>query len=173
MNPQPDMAATLVRTATDADWASIWPFLHGILAAGETYTLERDLDEAQARAIWMLQPPGHTVVAVDAGGRVLGSAKMNPNHRGPAAHVASASFMVDPDCAGRGVGRALGEYALAWARAQGYRAMQFNAVVETNTRAVALWRSLGFEIAGTLREAFRHPLHGYVGLHVMYRLLQE
>ena len=56
-------------------------------------------------------------------------------------------------------------------RASGFRAMQFNAVVAPNTRAVALWRSLGFEIIGTVPEAFRRPTDGYVGLHVMYRRL--
>ena len=49
--------------------------------------------------------------------------------------------------------------------------MQFNAVVESNTRAVALWRSLGFEVLATIPEGFRHPVKGYVGLHVMYRRL--
>ncbi len=161
-----------IRDATPADWPAIWPFLHEIVAAGETYTLERDLDEPSARALWMLEPPGRTVVAVDDGdGTVLGSAKMNPNHRGPAAHVASASFMVDPRHGRRGVGRALGEHVLGWARDSGYRAMQFNAVVETNTRAVALWRSLGFEVIGTLPEGFAHPTEGYVGLHIMHRRL--
>jgi GNAT superfamily N-acetyltransferase len=94
---------------------------------------------------------------------------MNPNHMGPASHIASASFMVDPEHAGRGIGRALGEHVLDWARAEGYRGMQFNAVVETNTRAVALWRSLGFEVLGTIPEGFHHPAKGYVGLHIMYR----
>jgi L-amino acid N-acyltransferase YncA len=160
-----------IRDATPADWPAIWPFLHEIVAAGETYTLERDLDERSARALWMLEPPGRTVVAVDDDGTVLGSAKMNPNHRGPAAHVASASFMVDPRHSRSGVGRALGEHVLGWARDSGYRAMQFNAVVETNTRAVALWRSLGFEVIGTLPEGFAHPTEGYVGLHIMHRRL--
>ena len=161
-----------IRAATAADWAAIWPFLREIVAAGETFTWDRDAGEDEARAMWMLEPPGHTVVAVDdEDATVLGSAMMNPNHRGPASHVASASFMVDPRSARRGIGRALGEHALEWARAEGYRAMQFNAVVETNTRAVALWRSLGFEVMTTLPEAFEHPVHGYVGLHVMYRRL--
>jgi ribosomal protein S18 acetylase RimI-like enzyme len=44
-------------------------------------------------------------------------------------------------------------------------------VVETNTRAVALWRSLGFEVLATVPEAFDHPAHGFVGLHIMYRRL--
>ena len=87
------------------------------------------------------------------------------------AHIANASFMVNPDHACSGVGRALGEHVLRFARDEGYRAMQFNAVVETNSRAVALWRSLGFDILTTIPEAFRHPTAGYVGLHVMYRRL--
>lgn len=79
--------------------------------------------------------------------------------------------MVDSARAGAGVGRALVEDAVAWARAAGFRAMVFNAVVETNTRAVRLWRSVGFEILTTIPEAFDHPRHGLVGLHVMHRRL--
>lgn len=161
----------LIRDMTAADWPAVWSFMRGIVAAGETYTYPSDLDEATARAMWLLPPPGRTVVAVDEDGTVLGTAKSNPNHMGGASHIASASFMVDPARSGRGVGRALGEEALRWARAEGYRGMQFNAVVESNTRAVALWRSLGFEVLGTIPEGFRHPERGYVGLHVMYRAL--
>jgi L-amino acid N-acyltransferase YncA len=161
----------LIRAATVDDWPAIWPFLHDIVAAGDTYTMPRDLTEEQARALWMLAPPGRTVVAVDEAGTVLGTAKLNPNHMGGAAHIANASFMVDPAHAGKGVGRALAEYILDQARADGYRAMQFNAVVATNVQAVQLWLSLGFEIVATLPEGFLHPTEGYVGLHIMYRRL--
>lgn len=160
-----------IREANQADWPAIWPFFRDIVAAGETYAYDPAIGSEQAKAMWLLAPPGHSVVAVDPAGTVLGTAKMNPNQMGPGRHVASASFMVAPAQAGQGVGRALGRYALDWARAAGYRAMQFNAVVQTNTRAVTLWRSLGFQIVGTVPEAFRHPTQGYVGLHVMYRLL--
>lgn len=159
-----------VRTATDEDWAAIWPFLRTIFAAGETYAVPVDVDESAARAMWMLAPPGRTVVA-ERDGRIVGSAKTGPNREGPGGHVATASFAVDPSAGGRGTGRALGEHVLEWARAQGYRAMQFNAVVETNTRAVELWRSLGFSVIGTVPEAFALPGGGYTGLHVMHRRL--
>ncbi|MFG2003585.1 GNAT family N-acetyltransferase [Spirillospora sp. NPDC048911] len=160
-----------IREATAGDWPAIWPFLHEIVAAGDTFSWPRDIDAERARLFWMKEPPGRTVVAVGAGGVVLGTANMNPNHMGPASHIASASFMVAPEHAGRGVGRALGEHVMDWARAEGYRAMQFNAVVETNERAVRLWRSLGMEVVATLKEGFLHPTEGYVGLHIMYRLL--
>jgi hypothetical protein len=49
--------------------------------------------------------------------------------------------------------------------------MQFNAVVEANLPAVKLWQALGFEIIGTVPEAFEHAQLGRVGLHIMYRRL--
>jgi GNAT superfamily N-acetyltransferase len=159
-----------IRPATDEDWARIFPFYSAIVQAGDTYAFPLGQSLEEARPWWMEKPPGLTIVAVD-GDEILGSAKMGPNRPGRGAHVATASFMVDPAHRGRGVGRALGEYSLAWARDAGYAAMQFNAVVQTNTAAVALWQELGFEIVGTVPEAFDHPQHGLVGLHVMYRRL--
>ncbi|MEV4201681.1 GNAT family N-acetyltransferase [Micromonospora globbae] len=161
----------LIRPATTDDWPRIWPFLRRIVAAGDTYTWPRDVEEDTARRLWLVPPPGRTVVAVTPDGAVLGSAKLVPNQLGPGGHVANASFMVAPEAGGRGVGRALAEHVLERARADGYRAMQFNAVVATNTRAVALWRSLGFEVVGRIPDGFHHPTRGYVDLLVMYRRL--
>jgi L-amino acid N-acyltransferase YncA len=160
----------IIRAADGQDWPRIWPFFASIVAAGETYAYPEDLTSQTARSLWMEEPPGHTVVAVE-GDTVLGSAKMGPNRPGRGAHVATASFMVDPAEQGRGLGRALATYAVEWARAAGFHSMQFNAVVETNTAAVGLWQSLGFEILTTVPEAFDHPKHGLVGLHVMYQRL--
>jgi L-amino acid N-acyltransferase YncA len=160
-----------IRDAVPADWPKIWPFLRDIVRAGETYTWPRDESEEDSRRSWMAAAlPNRTLVAVE-GDTVLGTAKMGPNHRGPAAHIANASFMVSPEHGGKGVGRALGEYVLTQARADGFRAMQFNAVVETNTAAVRLWQSLGFEIIATLPEGYHHATKGYVGLHIMFRRL--
>ncbi len=160
-----------IREAAPEDWPAIWRFMRRIIAAGETFSWDRDTSEEEARASWCHEPPGRTFVAVDEDGTIVGTAECEPNHGGPGAHVATAGFMVDPDRQGRGVGRALCAHVLETARADGYRAMQFNAVVETNTVAVGLWRSFGFEILATVPEAFYHPSAGYVGLHVMYRRL--
>ena len=101
----------------------------------------------------------------------MGTAKLLPNNEGGGSHVANASFMVDPARSGLGVGRALAEHVLAAATADGYRAMQFNAVVETNTGAVHLWQSIGFKILATVPDGAQHPVHGRVGLHIMHRVL--
>ncbi|MGX5187393.1 N-acetyltransferase family protein [Streptomyces avermitilis] len=159
----------LIREAAADDWPRIWPFWHRIVAAGETYAWDPATSEEQARALWMA--PGKRVYVVeDETGAVVGSAYVTPNYGGPAARVANAGFMVDPDHAGRGIGRALADHVLATAKADGYRAMVFNAVVETNP-AVQLWTSLGFTVLGTVPDAYEHPRHGSVGLHIMYRAL--
>ena len=159
-----------IREATEQDWPRIYPFWSQIVEAGETYAYPLGLDPDEARALWMEQPPGLTVVAVE-GDEILGSAKMGPNRPGRGAHVATGSFMVDPGRHGRGVGRALGEYVVEWARRSGYHSIQFNAVVQVNAAAVHLWQSLGFVIIGTVPEAFDHQSKGLVGLHVMVKKL--
>ena len=161
------MTPPIIREATDEDWERIFPFYAAIVEDGRTYAFPEGQTMEEARPLWMERAPGRTVVACD-GATVLGSAKMGPNRPGRGAHVATASFMVDPAQQGRGVGRMLGEHVVDWARTSGYRSMQFNAVVERNTAAVRLWRSLGFEIIGTVPEAFDHREEGLVGLHVMY-----
>src|SRR4051794_26672010 len=153
-----------VRVAESDDWPAIYPIFAAITAAGETYAYPEHLSSEHAHDLWMGQ--SRVVVAVDDG-TILGTATMGPNRPGRGAHIATGSFMVAPDGQGRGVGRRLGQHLVDWCRAEGFRGIQFNAVVETNTVAVHLWQSLGFSIIGTVPGAFRHPQHGYVGLHVM------
>ena len=161
------MTDPAIRPATEEDWPRIWPFFDATVQAGETYAFPLDLTPETGRGWWMERPPGLTVV-LEEQGRVLGSAKMGPNRPGRGDHVGTASFMVAPEARGRGVGRRLAEHVVRWHRDEGYAGIQFNAVVETNTAAVRLWESLGFEVVGTVPGAFRSRSHGPVGLHVMY-----
>lgn len=156
-----------IREATTDDWAAIWPFFRSTVEEGETYAYPDGLTSEQAQALWLEPRPGRTVV-LEEDGQILGSAKMGPNRPGRGDHVGTASFMVSPEARGRGVGRRLAEHVVQWHRDEGFAGIQFNAVVETNAAAVALWRSLGFEVVGTVPGAFRSQSHGRVGLHVMY-----
>ena len=159
-----------IRPAAHDDWPRIWPLLDQVVAEGESYAFPLDLTEETGRGWWMERPPGATVV-LEEDGAVLGSAKMGPNRPGRGDHIGTASFLVAAEARGRGVGRALAEHVVAWHRDQGFRGIQFNAVVETNTAAVRLWTSVGFEVVGTVPGAFRSAAHGEVGLHVMFLAL--
>ncbi|MBO3739676.1 GNAT family N-acetyltransferase [Actinoplanes flavus] len=157
-----------IRPFTGADWPAVWAIIQDVIRAEETFPYDPAMTETVSRDMWVERPPGLTVVAL-LDGRVVGTAKMGANRPGPGSHVATASFMVAAAARGRGAGTALCRYALDWARRQGFASMQFNAVVETNTAAVALYQREGFQIIGTVPRSFRHPAHGPVGLHVMHQ----
>ncbi|MFJ4206985.1 GNAT family N-acetyltransferase [Paenarthrobacter sp. NPDC089675] len=161
-----------IRPATSDDWPGIWAVMEPVIREGETFTWDRDTDEESARAKWMKEAPGQAFVAVRTeDGTVQGTGEFHANQAGGGSHVANAGYMVGAKYSGQGIARALCAYSLKEAKQAGFRSMQFNAVVESNVRAVWLWQSMGFRILATVPEAFNHPEIGYVGLHVMYREL--
>ena len=162
----------LIRPAHPSDFPAMWPIFQAVVASGSTYVFAPDTGHDDALAYWF-GPGVVSYVAEDEGGRVVGMYKLIANQRDLGSHVANASFMVSPTYAGRGAGRQLGLHCLREAARAGYRAMQFNFVVSTNTAAVALWQKLGFAIVGTLPKAFRHQRLGYVDAYVMHRFLDD
>lgn len=158
-----------IRPATNADHDAIWNIFHEIIAAGDTYAFDPQMRREEALAYWF-RADTHTYVAEKNGG-VVGTYILRPNQSGPGSHVANAAFMVAQDAEGAGVGRRMAEHCLSEARRMGFRGMQFNFVISTNTRAIHLWNQLGFKIVGTLPGAFRHPEKGFVDVYLMYRPL--
>lgn len=179
----PRTIPVMVREGTTADWADIWPFFRVLLATGETMCLPNIMMGTDARTLWFGGRDTEVVVAVDPRdkpqidnpdtpilGRVIGTASLRSARDGHGKHVAHAQFAVDPRQAGEGVEKELGIAVLTKARAGGFRAVEIAPVVATDP-AVACWRELGFEIVGTLPNAFEHPSAGMVGLHTMFRAL--
>ena len=160
-----------IRPAAPGDFDAMWEIFRAIVARGDTYPFAPDTPRADAQAYWFA--PGAASWVIEADGNVVGMYKIVANQPGLGAHVANASFMVDPQFTGKGAGRQMGEHCLDEARRRGFRAMQFNFVVSTNERAVALWLSLGFAIVGTLPGAFHHQQLGYVDAYVMFRALSQ
>ena len=155
-------------TDTHDDWPRVWPIIEAVVRAGDTFPYPVDLSEDDARAIWLDNGPGGRVTVALVSGEVLGTAKMGRNRPGPGAHVATASYMVADRARGLGVGRALVVDSLDWARAAGFAAMQFNAVVATNKSAVRLYESLGFTVVGTVPRAHELPSGERVGVSIMH-----
>jgi L-amino acid N-acyltransferase YncA len=158
-----------IRPAINADRDAIWNIFHQIIAAGDTYAFDPQMPREEALAYWF-RADTHTYVA-EEDGAVVGTYILRPNQSGPGSHVANAAFMVARDAEGAGVGRRMAEHCLSESRRMGFRGMQFNFVISTNTRAIHLWNQLGFKIVGTLPGAFRHPEKGYVDVYVMFRSL--
>ena len=161
----------MIRPATPDDADAIWDIFQKVVAGRDTYVFLPDTPRDEAVVYWLSANAVARVAELE--GRVVGMYKLIENNRGLGAHVANASFMVDPSASGRGIGYAMGADCLREARGQGYEAMQFNFVVSTNARAVELWRRLGFRIVGTLPRVFRHGTLGLVDALVLYRELDD
>ena len=156
-----------IRPATDADRDAIWDIFREIVATGDTYALDPNISREEALAYWFA-PGTQTYVTEQPAIGIAGTYILRPNQSGGGSHVANAGFMVSAKARGRGIGRAMAEHCLSEARRLGFRAMQFNYVISTNTAAIRLWQDLGFEIVGTLPSAFCHPEKGYVDVYVMH-----
>ena len=112
-------------------------------------------------------------VAVDATGALVGTYYLRPNSLALGAHVANAGYVVAEHCRRQGIGSRLCQHSLQAARLLGFRLMQFNLVVSTNTAGIRCWQRNGFQVVGTLPGAFRHRRLGYVDALVMVQALVE
>ncbi|MBT2772961.1 GNAT family N-acetyltransferase [Halomonas sp. ISL-60] len=155
---------------TDDDFVVFWPTFQAIVAAQETYAFDPDISFEAARQLWCKMPAA-SVVAKDENGQVLGAYYLKANAAGPGDHVCNCGYMVTPAARGKGVARAMCEHSQQQARELGFLAMQYNAVVATNDVAVALWQKLGFNIVGTVPNAYRHARLGLVDTYVMHKTL--
>ena len=104
-------------------------------------------------------------------GRIVGGYVLRPNQPGRGSHVANATYLVSADARGHGVGKQLGEHSIAEARRVGFTAIQFNAVVSTNSGAITLWKKLGFDIIGVVPSGYRRGDGRFVDLLILHRKL--
>jgi GNAT superfamily N-acetyltransferase len=155
--------------ASLADFEGIWEIVHAELSHGDTYCYDPDLTPEEAKEIFFAPKVQQYKIVVER--KIAGFFYLRPNFHKRGNHVANAGFMVHPDFRKLGIGRALGEAALRIAKAEGYQAMQFNTVISSNLKAVALWKSLGFLIIGTVPQAFQHRTQGLIDVYIMHRFL--
>src|SRR4051794_37866345 len=163
------MSALSIRPARVGDEDAIWRILEPTFREGATYPIPRDVSREDALAYWFA--PSNAVFVAEAEDAIVGTYYLRPNNRGGGAHVANCGYMTAREAFGRGIARTMCLHSLDEARARGFKAMQFNFVIASNTRAVKLWQSCGFRVLGTLPGAFMHPALGAVDAHVMFRRL--
>ncbi|WP_242122573.1 GNAT family N-acetyltransferase [Sphingobium sp. Sx8-8] len=159
----------MIRPVTTADHDAIWSIVEPAIRAGETLAIPRDMSREEALRLWT--SPERTVRLLEEDGEILGVFYILANQAGGGSHVANAAYVTASHANGRGVARRMCAASLDLARQQGYRAMQFNFVIATNHRAVALWQAMGFGVIGRLPAVFDHPKEGLVDAFVMHRFL--
>ena len=160
-----------IKLAQNDGFEAIWPIIHEVLRTGDTYPFAPETTREEAFQIWMKKPQATYVAYLDD--EIVGTYYIKANQPGLGSHVCNAGYMVRAGARGQGIGKAMCKHSLGEARKLGFKAMQYNLVVSTNTGAVKLWQDMGFEIIGTLSKAFNHREKGFVDAFVMYQWLDE
>lgn len=160
----------LIQPALEEDFPAIWEIFRLIIASGDTVSFPPETTYEQAKEDWMSKKI-HTYKAI-SDGVIVGTYILKANFPGLGSHVANAGYMVHPQWQGKGIGSQMVQHSLDEAKRLGFKAMQFNLVVATNTRAVKLYERFGFKIVGTLPKVFNHLQLGYVDAYVMHRFLE-
>lgn len=166
------MSAIQIHPFEENHWPAVWQLLQTTFATGDTYAFAPQSPEADIYRAWV-QTPSATFVASKDSGDIVGTYFIKPNQPGLGSHVCNCGYVVDASAQGQGVASAMCEHSQRQAVALGFRAMQFNLVVQSNARAIRLWQKLGFSIVGTLPGAFLHARLGYVDALVMFKTLKE
>ena len=157
-----------ITKAADSDFDGIWEIFHSVMSTGDSYIYLPETTKDQAYKIWMEDT---TPYVAKQNGKIVGSYLIRQNRIGLGSHVCNAAYIVDAENRGQKIGEAMCSHSLSEAKQMGYHSMQFNMVVSTNHKAIALWMKMGFEVVGTVPEAFRHSEKGLVDAYIMHRML--
>lgn len=138
-------------TASDVEAAiQIW---NEVVEDGVAFPQLELLDTASGLELFLSQ--SYTGLAYDVDtGRVVGLYILHPNNVGRCGHICNTSYAVDKSIRGQRIGEKLVVDSLEKAKELGFRIMQFNAVVKTNTGALKLYQKLGFVQLGIIPGGF-------------------
>ena len=159
-----------IRNYRESDREHLWSILEPTFRSGESYPVDQNISKEDGLAYWLQAK--HQVFLAEREGVAVGTYFLKTNQSGGGSHVANCGYIVAPEATGCGIASAMCVHSQEQARQQNYRAMQFNFVISTNKGAVSLWQKHGFEIVGTLPEAYAHPSLGLVDAFVMYKTIK-
>ena len=132
------------------DAIAIW---NDIVEDGIAFPQKETLDPQSGDAFFKSQ--SFTGIAIDTdSGEVVGLYILHPNNVGRCGHISNASYAVKKNKRGQHIGEFLVKDCLAKAKEIGFKILQFNAVVESNTHARHLYERLGFVQIGTIPNGF-------------------
>jgi ribosomal protein S18 acetylase RimI-like enzyme len=150
------------------DYDKVWNIFKNVISTGDTYVFDPKTGRETLHKHWFAENMD-SFVAIDDSDEILGTYIIKPNQIDLGNHIANCGYMVNPKYQGQGIGKTLCEHSIKFAKEKGYKGIQFNIVVSTNTNAVALWKKFGFTITGTTPKGFRHKTLGFVDTYIMFK----
>ena len=142
----------IIRKYQDKDLKQMNTVWNEVVEEGIAFPQEELLDEETGKEFFESQ--SYVGVAEDED-TIVGLYILHPNNVGRCGHISNASFAVDSKCRGKHIGEQLVKDCMEQAKNQGFKILQFNAVVESNGSARHLYEKLGFTQMATIPNGFR------------------
>lgn len=159
-----------VRSYAPKDIAAMTEIWNEVVKAGTAFPQTEPLTISQAMDFFVSQSYCGVAENMESG-EVMGLYILHPNNVGRCGHISNASYAVCAAARGQGVGEQLVRDCLRQAKALGFRILQFNAVVKTNTAARHLYEKLGFVPLGEIPGGFLMPDGKYETIVPYYHAL--
>ena len=158
----------IIRKFEDKDLPAMISIWNEIVEEGIAFPQEEPLTSETGKAFFESQ--SYTGVA-DDDGKIVGLYILHPNNVGRCGHICNASYAVDSRVRGLHIGEKLVLDCMEQGAKLGYKVLQFNAVVESNTHARHLYERLGFKQLGTIPGGFRMKDGHYENICPYYHTL--
>ena len=125
----------IIRKYVDRDLPEIIRIWNEVVEEGIAFPQEELLNEDSGARFFSVQ--SYTAIA-EEDGKIYGLYILHPNNVGRCGHICNASYAVSADARGRHIGEQLVMDCMKKGKELGFRVLQFNAVVESNTHASML-----------------------------------
>jgi RimJ/RimL family protein N-acetyltransferase len=169
--------ACTIRSASTADASSVLAMAKAVmeeqiftLTSVEEFTLTEEQEAGWIEG--MLAHPSGLILVAAIGDEVVGMLSFSNGQRKRIAHTGEFGLSVAKAYRDEGIGAQLVKSLLAWAAIHPTLEKVNLKVHATNTRAIALYRKLGFEQEGLLRNDIKYGPGRYVDSIVMGNLLK-
>ena len=150
--------SVLIRTARPEDAATLVALGASIGREPEAWLLSTDgwrsANEERRYLRALRRHPDAAVYVAEIDGALVGRLSVARDPHSASRHVADLGLMVAQGYRRRGIGRALLEQAVAWARDAGVRKLELH-VFPWNEPAIRLYESFGFERVGLRKGHYR------------------
>ncbi len=143
-----------IRLYKEKDLSEMIKIWNDIVEEGTAFPQEDFLKYDTGKQFFSSQTYSAVAINTDTE-KICGLYILHPNNLGHCGHICNASYGVNSESRGMGIGEKLVLDSLIQGKIHGFKILQFNAVVATNIYARHLYERLGFIQLGTIPKGFR------------------
>lgn len=155
--PTKDGRVVVIREATEDDLQAIFDLWNSVASEGKYLLTERVTDFQRRLFAQTIKGKIGLWALSEINGRIIGTCNATPRGLGSvnkSRHVLTSGIAVLREYRGIGIGNAIMDYVISWAKARNYEKISLT-VFSTNAPAIDLYKKFGFNVEGVKKKEFK------------------